>query len=118
MQEFESCIAFFEHFITTCALAEPLLLRSSFLRVLAKAAGLGGGMGSFLMNPIGTILENTMTSSNLLHDARKMLELLVPLSYQPAIKAAILDSSIPANIAKLIGAYFWSIHLLYICMKF
>lgn len=45
-----------------------------------------------------------MQSATALHDARRLLESLVPLAYRPAIKAALLDSPLPLRLAELIGA--------------
>ena len=58
-------------------------------------AGLGGGMGIFLAGPLVEELRATLdqaTSQPL--DCRRMLELLVPLVYRPAMK--VLSCSIRA----------------------
>jgi len=95
----------FENLLSLCMLSECLLVRVAMIRFVAKGAGLGGGMGTFLLGPFGSTLESCIDSSTLLYDSRKILELLVPILYQPAIKAAALDSSIPADLAKLVCTF-------------
>ena len=105
MQEIEGCVPMFENLLSLCMLSECLLVRVAMIRFVAKGAGLGGGMGTFLLGPFGSTLESCIDSSTLLYDSRKILELLVPILYQPAIKAAALDSSIPADLAKLVCTF-------------
>eukprot|EP00890_Picochlorum_soloecismus_P005647 jgi/Picsp_1/6083/NSC_03437-R1_hypothetical protein COCSUDRAFT_56177 [Coccomyxa subellipsoidea C-169] len=101
-EEIEGCVPMFENLLSLCMLSECLLVRVAMIRFVAKGAGLGGGMGTFLLGTFSSTLESCLESSKLLYDARKILELLVPILYQPAIKAAALDSSIPADLAKLV----------------
>jgi hypothetical protein len=49
-------------------------------------AGLGGGMGPFLMGPLVEELKQTLNPNTPLSDARRVLEVLVPLVYRPALK--------------------------------
>ncbi len=51
-------------------------------------AGLGGGMGMFLAGPLVEELKGEVASSSPL-DSRRMLELLVPLVYRPAMKVRL-----------------------------
>ena len=54
-------------------------------------AGLGGGMGAFLAEPLMDELRDCSRSADTsLQDVRKVLEILVPLIYRPAMKVLIL----------------------------
>lgn len=105
-EEIESCIASFEHFVSCCITSETTYVQASALRFLSKGAGLGGGMGSFLMGILSSRFNEITSTHTLgayaLYDLRKILEILVPLMYQPSIKAAALDTSVPLNLAKLV----------------
>ena len=105
-EELESCIVPLEYMISCCASSDLSYIRSATVRFLCKGAGLGGGMGTFLMGIISTQLDEAllpMTCAQVgMYDARKVLELLVPLLYQPALKAAALDTTIPQTIAKMV----------------
>lgn len=105
-EEIESCIASFEHYVSSCILSETLYLQSSSLRFLSKGAGLGGGMGTFLMGIISSRFNEMLTppafGSFTWYDLRRILEILVPLMYQPSLKAAALDTSVPLNLARLV----------------
>ena len=109
-----------ESLIAACLAAEPTLLRVGAARMLARAAGLGGGMGAFVVRPILTALESGITSSTPAHDLRKILELLVPLVYRPAIKAALLNTTAASNLVQVLSKFrktsnvnFLSIAILY-----
>ena len=49
-------------------------------------AGLGGGMGGFVVKPLQEELAEACQHDKALADARRCLEVLVPLAYRPAIK--------------------------------
>ncbi len=63
-------------------------------------------MGTFLMGIISTQFDEAllpMTFAQVgMYDVRKVLELLVPLLYQPALKSAALDTTIPQAVAKVV----------------
>jgi len=105
-EEIESCIESFEHFVASCMVSETLYLHSSAIRFLSKGAGLGGGMGSFLMGIVSTqfgkIVSLPVLTSYALYDIRKILEIMVPMIYQPANKAAALDTTVPLHLAQLV----------------
>ena len=105
-EEIEGCIASFEHFVSCCIQSETVYLQSSAIRFLSKGAGLGGGMGSFLMGIVSSrfndIISMPVLAAYVLYDMRRILEIMVPLLYQPAIKAAALDTLIPLNLANLV----------------
>lgn len=95
-----------ESLIGACLAAEPTLLRAAAARMLARAAGFGGGMGAFVVRPIVAALESGIASSTPAHDLRKILELLVPLVYRPAIKAALLNTNAPTALAQVLSKFF------------
>ena len=105
-EELESCIVPLEYMILCCASSDLSYIRAATVRFLCKGAGLGGGMGTFLMGIISTQFDEAllpMTFAQVgMYDARKVLELLVPLLYQPALKSAALDTTIPQTIAKMV----------------
>ena len=105
-EELESCIAPLDYMISCCASSDLSYIRAAAVRFLCKGAGLGGGMGTFLMGIISTQLDEAllpMTFAQVgMYDARKVLELLVPLLYQPALKSAALDTPIPQTVAKMV----------------
>ncbi len=105
-EELESCIAPLEYMISCCASSDVSYIRAATVRFLCKGAGLGGGMGTFLMGIIATQFDEAllpMTFAQVgMYDARKVLELLVPLLYQPALKSAALDTTIPQTVAKMV----------------
>ena len=53
--------------------------------IFCPLTGLGGGMGMFLAGPLVEELKDEVASASPL-DSRRMLELLVPLVYRPAMK--------------------------------
>lgn len=90
----EPCGVPFRRLIASAITSESRLLRAGVVRVCARAAGLGGGMGPFLVEPIIEELKGVAASPAPLHDARRLLEVLVPLVYRPALKAALLDGEL------------------------
>lgn len=102
-EEIESCILPFEHYVSCCMSSELILVRAAAVRFISKGSGLGGGMGAFLIGVVSSHLTDAIKSSSFLHDMRQTLELLVPILYQPALKAAALDSSIPIHLSNLVG---------------
>lgn len=108
--------------VTAGAAAEPALVRAALVRVVARAAGLGGGMGVFLMAPLVDILKYasaaaagtaagtaaapppSRASMAATHTAaRRALEVVVPLAYRPALKAALLDLDAVDALARLLA---------------
>jgi hypothetical protein len=104
--ELESCVVPLEYLISCCASSDLSYVRAATVRLMTKGAGLGGGMGSFLMGIISTQFSEALLPMTCvqvgMYDARKVLEILLPLLYQPALKAATLDSAIPLTLAKLV----------------
>jgi len=92
----------FSSLISACVEAEPTLLRAAATRMLARASGFGGGMGEFIQRPLVAALESGAASQTPAHDVRKVLELLVPLVYRPALKAALLDTTGPTTLAHIL----------------
>jgi hypothetical protein len=60
-------------------------------------------MGPFLAEPLVESLCALAAAGTPLHDARRTLELLVPLVYRPALKAAALDAGAAVALARLTG---------------
>ncbi|PRW45038.1 G-patch domain-containing [Chlorella sorokiniana] len=99
----EPCGASFRRLIAAALTSESRLLRAAVVRVLARAAGLGGGMGPFLVEPLLEELQTAAESPAPLHDARRLLEVIVPLVYRPAIKSAMLAAPFTSTLAQLLG---------------
>jgi hypothetical protein len=107
----EKCSDPFSELISACVNAEPTLLRAAAARMLARAAGFGGGMGEFIIKPILAALQLGTASQTPAHDVRKVLELLVPLVYRPALKAALLDSLAPAILADVLRKFLFYLEI-------
>lgn len=106
LQEIEGCASQFEHLLNSFMTSECSILHIALVRIIAKGAGLGGGMGTYLIGILSSGLEACLVSSSLLYETRKVMEVLVPLLYHPAMKSAALDSSVPAILSRLIGMLF------------
>jgi hypothetical protein len=112
--------------VTAALIAEPALVRAALVRAVARAAGLGGGMGVFLARPIVDVLtaaaaaataapaaaaagrapsaRPSSTAVTAAHAAaRRALEVLVPLAYRPAVKAALLDLGAVDSLTRLLA---------------
>ena len=59
-------------------------------------------MGPFIMEPLLEELHTVPESPAPLHDARRLLEVLVPLVYRPAIKSAMLAVPFTSALAQLL----------------
>ena len=101
----------FESLISASVMAASTLFRAASVRLLARAAGCAGGMGAFVIAPIVAALEAGVASVTPSIDLRIVLEVMVPLVYRPALKAAFLDSTAPAVLAQVLRTF------LYICVK-
>ncbi|KAL4436605.1 hypothetical protein ABPG75_003744 [Micractinium tetrahymenae] len=99
----EPCGASFRRLISAALTTESRMLRAAVVRVLAHAAGLGGGMGPFLVEPLLEELATVAESPAPVHDARRLLEVIVPLVYRPALKAAMLAAPFTSTLAQLLG---------------
>ncbi|KAG2486887.1 hypothetical protein HYH03_014481 [Edaphochlamys debaryana] len=92
--------------------SESRLVRCAAVRTAARAAGLGGGMPSFLAAPLVEALAALVRGQAAgaapgpgpgpLTDARRLLEVLAPLAYKPAIKAALLDARAVSVLSRLL----------------
>jgi hypothetical protein len=60
-------------------------------------------MAPFLAEPLLEELRGAAETAVPLHDARRLLEVLVPLAYRPAIKAALLDAGLLPLMADILG---------------
>ena len=100
---FEGCKKVFAHLIEMSISSESAIVRALTVRVLTRCSGLGGGMAPFLVSPIVSVLEQVSNSLTVAHDARLILELLVPLVYRPAIKAAILETQALLHLDKILS---------------
>lgn len=75
--------------------SESRLVRCATVRMVVKAAGLGGGMPTFLAAPLVEALATLVRGGGAgvgnavapaLTDARRLLEVLAPLAYKATIK--------------------------------
>ncbi|KXZ41982.1 hypothetical protein GPECTOR_230g517 [Gonium pectorale] len=93
--------------------SESRLLRCATVRMAVKAAGLGGGMPTFLAAPLVEALAALVRGAGggaggaapALTDARRLLEVLAPLAYKPTLKAsaaALLDARAVSCLARFI----------------
>ncbi|GIL89178.1 hypothetical protein Vretifemale_16983, partial [Volvox reticuliferus] len=91
--------------------SESRLVRCATVRMVVKAAGLGGGMPTFLAAPLVEALaalvrggagSGTVASAPALTDARRLLEVLAPLAYKATIKAALLDARAVSCLSRFI----------------
>ncbi|KAK9862215.1 hypothetical protein WJX84_008545 [Apatococcus fuscideae] len=98
----EPATVLFRQLIKEAANSESRIMRCGLVRLCARASGLGGGMGMFLAGPLVEELKEEVASSSPL-DSRRMLELLVPLVYRPAMKAAFLDLKVAGMLARLLN---------------
>jgi len=104
--------------VANAAAAEPALVRAALVRAVARAAGLGGGMGVFLMGPLVDTLKTAAAGAAAAAApatpapgavaaahaaARRALEVVVPLAYRPALKAALLDLGTVDALARLLA---------------
>ena len=74
-----------------CIASQSSMVRAATTRWLARAGGCGGPMGKFVLGPLEVALQTAVASDVPANDARIVLEVLVPLVYRPALKAAMLD---------------------------
>lgn len=89
--------------LATAAGCHARVLRAALVRLTARAAGLGGGMGLFLAGPLAEELRAATAAEAPLVAGRRVLEVLVPLVYRPAIKAALLQLETAAGLARLLA---------------
>lgn len=86
-RSFENSTGVFRGLIASGIAAESRIARALLVRLCARAAGLGGGMGVFLAEPIVDELRSVADAPDDSGDqARRVLEVLVPLMYRPAMK--------------------------------
>ena len=69
-----------------------IILAVSRLQKNVWSAGLGGGMGIFLAEPITKALNEALTARAALSEVRRVLEIIVPLAYRPPIKVSMTTS--------------------------
>ncbi|GMH39587.1 hypothetical protein BSKO_07485 [Bryopsis sp. KO-2023] len=99
----EPCASQFRHLIEFALGSENLLVRCAVVRMCARAAGLGGGMGCFLAEPfIEEIVRLTRRDIALCTDQWRIAEYLLALCVWPAMKAALLDLKAASCVSRLI----------------
>ncbi len=89
-RSFEPSATSLRRLLATAVGSEAVLFRGALVRLCARASGLGGGMGAFMVGPLMEELAEAAQPSKPLFDARRCLEVLVPLAYRPAIKVRTL----------------------------
>lgn len=57
---------------------------------MVRCAGLGGGMGMFVAEPIVQAMAEVVETRASLAEVRRVLEIIVPLAYRPALKVGHL----------------------------
>lgn len=82
----EPATAALRRLLAAAAGSEALLFRAALVRLCARGSGLGGGMGAFMVGPLMQELTNAAQPSKDFAEARRCLEVLVPLAYRPAMK--------------------------------
>ncbi|KAK9829627.1 hypothetical protein WJX72_006957 [[Myrmecia] bisecta] len=102
-RSFEPSAARFRRMISAAAASDSRIFRAALVRLCARAAGLGGGMGVFLAGPLIEQLKEAIATSAALAEVRRILEILVPLVYRPALKAAFLDLKLAGISARLLS---------------
>ncbi|CAL8468510.1 g8050 [Coccomyxa elongata] len=102
-RSFEPSATSLRRLLATAVGSEAVLFRGALVRLCARASGLGGGMGAFMVGPLMEELAEAAQPSKPLFDARRCLEVLVPLAYRPAIKAALLDAGCAAALGQLLA---------------
>ncbi|KAL0034398.1 hypothetical protein WJX79_000220 [Trebouxia sp. C0005] len=93
----------FRDMVTTAVASDSRIFRAALVRLVARASGLGGGMGVFLAEPITKALNEALTARAALSELRRVLEIIVPLAYRPPIKAAFLDLKLADILGQLLG---------------
>ncbi|KAL0053110.1 hypothetical protein WJX82_000994 [Trebouxia sp. C0006] len=93
----------FRDMVTTAVASDSRMFRAALVRLVARASGLGGGMGVFLAEPITKALNEALTARAALSELRRVLEIIVPLAYRPPIKAAFLDLKLADILGQLLG---------------
>jgi hypothetical protein len=103
-RSFEPSAAALRHLLATAAASESILLRAALVRLCARASGLGGGMGMFVVGPLVEELNEAVQPGKPVEDSRRCLEVLVPLAYRPAIKVCTPSCTVlPPRVASLNG---------------
>lgn len=97
-RSFEPSAASLRRLLATAAGSESVLFRAALVRLCARASGLGGGMGMFVVGPLMEELAEATQPSKQVFDARRCLEVLVPLAYRPAIKVRQRSRTVTANL--------------------
>ena len=58
--------------------------------------GLGGGLGRLLAEPILKAMQESTEAGKNLSEARRVLEMVVPLAYRPPLKVCDSDIALPS----------------------
>ena len=58
--------------------------------------GLGGGLGRLLAEPILKAMQESTEAGKNLSEARRVLEMVVPLAYRPPLKVRDSDIALPS----------------------
>ncbi|KAL3150414.1 hypothetical protein ABBQ32_000252 [Trebouxia sp. C0010 RCD-2024] len=93
----------FKDMLNVAVASDSRMFRAALVRLVARAAGLGGGMGILLAHPITEALKDALSAHAALAEVRRVLEIIVPLAYRPPIKAAFLDLRLADTLGQLLG---------------
>lgn len=99
----EPVLASFKSAVAMAVQSESRVMRAVLVRLCARAAGLGGGLGRLLAEPILKAMQESTEAGKNLSEARRVLEMVVPLAYRPPLKAAFLDLKVAGLLGQLLG---------------
>ena len=63
--------------------------------LLHACTGLGGGLGRLLAEPILKAMQESTEAGKNLSEARRVLEMVVPLAYRPPLKVCVPVVALP-----------------------
>ena len=88
--------------------------------LVVVSAGLGGGMGVFLGGPIVDELKDCVGATDVPASARRVLEVMVPLVYRPAMKVRafsiasvhtkLLNKLLGSEVTRRLIAWIYDVH--------
>eukprot|EP00210_Caulerpa_lentillifera_P003451 g3293.t1 len=82
--------------------SESHIVRCMVVKLCSRAAGLGGGMGVFLVEPIMKELTLLIKNNGTPSDYYRLVEIVTGLVHWPAIKAAFLDFKLVSSVSRLL----------------
>ena len=102
VRELETHSTAFRYLVEFGLGSESHIVRCATVRLCTRAAGLGGGMGLFLIEPIMNEASSLIKNSGSASDYYRLAEILSALVPWPALKAAFLDAKLTSSISRLL----------------